>query len=350
MRACVAALVLALVASAPSAGAHAQVSALEPPPDTQSEFWREVRRPGYRRSRTLLRHGLRHLEDAIAQPSDFRRAAILESAITRLHLAHTRAPDDPEVLFYLAYAVAQWEEPVHEGPPRRRNREAVGLFEQLRALDADYRAAQVAFELGILFTRMGDLDRAVAEYHRGLEASFTEAETATARSNLGEVSMLNGDLAGAIVSYERAVAIAREGGPAQAMSLVLALWGLAVALDRYGDDALALERAREAYSTGGGSLGVLRSDGVFFEPSYEIHYYEALGTLAALELADGVEARLRLLREALRGFQRYLGEGGREGAFAAAAERHVSELRARLDAEERRHPERRARRMDPLPD
>jgi tetratricopeptide (TPR) repeat protein len=342
------ALALLLAASLP-APAAAQPRPLEPPPDTQSDFWREVRRPGYGRSRTLLRHGLRHLEDAVAQPSAFRRAAILESAITRLELAHTRAPDDPEILFYLAIAVAQWEEPVHEGPPRRRNREAVAYFEQLRALDPDFRAAQVAFELGILFTRMGDLDRAIAEYHLGLDAAFTEAETATARSNLGEVCMLNGDLAGAIESYERAVVIARAGGPTQAMSLVLALFGLAVALDRYGDHALALERAREAYSTGGGSLGVLRGDGVFFEPPHEIYYYEGLGMLAAVELADGTLNRLRMLREALRAFQRYLGEGGSAGPFAAPAERHVAELRARLDAEERRHPEL-SRSRDPLPD
>ncbi len=327
-----AATLAAVVAWAPLARAE-RTTSLTPPPDTSAPFWREVRRPGHQRARTLLRHALRHIEEALAQPSPWRRGAILEGAITRLELARTRAPDDAEVLFYLAFAVAQWEEPVANGATRRRSREAVALFEQLRALDSDYRASQVALELGVLFTRTGEFDRAIEEYRRGIAAAFTPEETATAWSNLGEVTMLTGELPSAIDAYERSVAIARDGGPSQAMSMVLALFGLAVALDRQGDRATALERAREAYSVGSG-VGVLRSEGVFFEPAYEVHYYEGLGALSAAEAAAAPE-RGRLLRDALRSFQRYLGEGGSSGPFAAAAALHVREIGARLEGEER---------------
>ncbi|MBC7171402.1 MAG: tetratricopeptide repeat protein [Polyangiaceae bacterium] len=329
-------LILAHPALARS-GSERAAPALRPAPDTSAPFYRELRRPGYQRSRTLLRQAMRHLEDALAQPSPWRRAAIIESAITRLELARTRAPDDPEVLFYLAYAVAQWEEPVANGPTRRRNREAIALFERLRELDSDYRASQVALELGVLFTRTGRFERAIEEYRQGIAAAFSPAETATACSNLGEVTMLSGDLPAAIESYERAVSIARNGGASHAMSLVLSLYGLAVALDRYGDGPTALERAREAYGAGAG-LGVLRSEGVFFEPAYEIHYYEGLGSLAAVDTAAGSAERSQLMRDSLRSFQRFLAEGGSIGLYASAAERHVRELDARLRSAERSRP------------
>lgn len=331
MKASAAALTLVLACG--QVASAQEMPSLTPPPDTSAPFWREVRRPGHERARTLLRHALRRIEEALAQPSPWRRAAMLDAAITRLELARTRAPDDAEVLFHLAFALSRWEEPVVNGAPRRRTREAIANFERLRALDPDHRASEVAFELGILCTRERDFGRAVEEYRRVIAAAFAPAETASAWSNLGEVTMLMGDLALAVESYERAVTIARDGGASGAVSMVLALYGLAVALDRQGDRTTALERAREAYSAGAG-LGVLRSEGVFFEPEYEVHYYEGLGALSAAPSATGPE-RTRLLRDSLRSFQRYLGEGGSSGPFADAAALHVRELGERLQREAR---------------
>jgi hypothetical protein len=57
-----------------------------------------------------------------------------------------------------------------------------------------------------------------------------------------------------------------------------------VVLDRLGERKSALEQARRAAQQDRAPLAVLRQAGVFFVPSYERSYYEALGALA---LADG---------------------------------------------------------------
>jgi hypothetical protein len=61
---------------------------------------------------------------------------------------------------------------------------------------------------------------------------------------------------------------------------VLALWGQAITLDRLGERGEALARAGRALREDRAPFSVLHQNGVFFVPSYELHYYEGLGALA----------------------------------------------------------------------
>ena len=77
-----------------------------------------------------------------------------------------------------------------------------------------------------------------------------------------------------------------EADPAEALRIAsrspsrtlapLAMWGLAVALDRSGDRIEADRQALEVLATqaSSGLSGLLRSSGVFFYPDYELGWYE----------------------------------------------------------------------------
>ncbi len=312
-----------------------------------SAFWRAAKNPNERRAETLLRQGRSQLYPALGlsmlagpDATSLRRAAI-ENAITRFELARKLVPRDPEVLFLSAKALALWERRSSGGRIEKRSREAIARFEELRSVDADYEAYQVAFELGILHTLQGDPARAVAEYQRALSLRIDEGSPSTVLSNLAEVTMMSGDLEGAVELYERAVA-AGSGD-----ERVLSRWGLAVALDRLGEHSEAYAQAQRAITDDQRPLGALRQSGVFFVPPYESYYYEGLGLFALAlqqagsrpELERAVKNASRSLGTAsaglvlaLRQVLMSLGEDGRGAVFAplrTSVERALSKERVK---------------------
>ena len=296
-----------------------------------SDFWRELRQPGFRRSRQLLMHGLRMLRDAVREEMPFRRAALVGNAIARFELARELVPDDAELLFFHARALALFERPV-PGTSRteRRDHDAIAVFERLRSISSEHRAEEVGFELGILYTRTRDFPKAIEAYEFSIAHSLSNDHTPTAFSNMAEVRMMTGDLSKAVGDYERAVHLARSNGAADGLSLTLALFGMAVALDRLGEPVAAVERAAEALSAAGGNLDVLRSPNVFFEPAAEIHWYEGLGHLAGAESADPGERSVHL-RRALDSWDHYLRLALEDDPWVELAARRRQELREALE-------------------
>jgi tetratricopeptide (TPR) repeat protein len=334
------------------------------PVEQTSEFWRAVREPGYARSRILVRHGVERLAHAIRafirEPHlPHLGRAHVESALVRLHLAHVRAPQDPEALYILTMARVMWRSS-GDGASALTNddEETMALLEKLRALDPEYQAARVAFELGILYTRGHDFQRAAAEYERCLHRILLPTENPlpfrtaeelladrlfgpiaapTVHYNMGDVTMALGDLEAAIAHYRHAVEEGRRNGQ-EFRTVLLASWGLAAALDRFGEHAAALEHAREAVRLDEEPMAVLHLSSVFFEPTYEIHYYEALGhtvigtdTSGVLVGEDGDERRQEALTEAVRSWEKFLAEGGDGSPWAGLARRHLEEARGRLN-------------------
>jgi len=302
------------------------------PLDETSDFWREIRQPGHRRAQQLLGQGIRMMQAAAQENRPFRKAALIGNALARFTLARSQMPDDPELLFFHARALALYERPV-PGSRRteRRDADAIALYERLREVAPDHRAEEVGFELGILYTRVRDFEQAIAAYERSVRHALADDQTPISYSNMAEVRMMSGDLPGAVADYERAIALSRAGGPHHGRSLALALFGLAVALDRLGEHGAAIEKASDAVSAGGGSVEVLRSDGVFYEPASEIHWYEALGHLAMADDAGPAESPT-YLRRAVQSWQRYLRLATDDDPWKALSEQRLREAEEALRA------------------
>jgi tetratricopeptide (TPR) repeat protein len=158
---------------------------------------------------------------------------------------------------------------------------AVDELKKARLLDANgVEAEHIASELGIVLSRLGRFDEALAEYDRALRLvdaerrpnSLDDDNKAVLYGNSAETLMALGRLDEAIERYRLAEAAANPGDT----EWQLAEWGLGVALDRdeqVEKSRAAIQRALEASS----SMAPLSEDGVFFEPAGDKLYYVALG-------------------------------------------------------------------------
>ena len=350
----------------------ASVARAQPPERVTAPFWRAVRDPGSARSGALRAQAASQLKRAARLlpaswetvcrrivtlplsadnpqvragrwralrqllPHAQQKLEHLDRALQLLQEAARLAPGDAETLYALARAQAAWERPVAVGTAEgsspclveRRNQQAMETLQQLRRADPGYRADRVAFDLGILHTRLGRYPEASAEFHRAIALSLDQQDTAITYANLGEVTMLAGDLQGAVEAYRRSLAASGDGGQP------LALWGLAVSLDRLGEHEAALEAADRALLAQGAGLRILRSDGVFFEPEYEVHYYEALGHEAIARRPDAI--RQEALAAAARSWRLFMQQGGRWSSRAAANLERVEALLASVVREGKR--------------
>ena len=196
------------------------------------------------------------------------------------------------------------------------------------AADPAFHASDVAFERALLLSRAGRFADAASAYEHAISLSLDTRETPIARSNLAEMEMLAGRLETAVTHYERALALAQDP-----RAQLLAKWGLAVALDRSDEHERALEHVRRAVEAEAGAMGVLRSDGVFFEPAHEVHYYEALGLEALAEKAGA--DRKRTLAVASAAWRAFLAGACQRGAFTDTARRNLERIERMLAAHER---------------
>lgn len=308
----IALLALAIGASAPAVEAQQRPA--------RSEFWQAVSNPEVEHGRRLGRKALPFREAARGPVPVHRREAFLERALRRLELAEQHAPEDPEVLYWLAETTARLADSRGELADV-----ALARFQRLRQVDPSFESEKVAFEVGILHTRARRYAEAQAEYEAALEFQLTSrsGEAPTIYSNLAEVTMLAGDLERAIQYYELS-----HRGADDPLQFALALWGSAVCLDRLGEHAEALDRARTALASEAG-LGALRDPGVFFEPPFEIHWYEAL----AHEASAGLEPTRadRHLAAARESWRHFLSEGGAtESPWGSLAEERLAAIERAL--------------------
>jgi tetratricopeptide (TPR) repeat protein len=249
------------------------------------------------------------------------RRAYLDDALERLREALRMDPKNPEIVRATARVLSLWEEPqsLDSCLVRRRDSEAIAAFEQLADLDPTFAASDVAFQLGLLLTRSHAFEAAAAAYARAIDLSFDARDVATALGNLAEVIMLAGDPARALSHYERALKLAQGG-----RDYALVMFGAAVALDRLGEHEAALERAMAAVDAVGRSLAVLRAPGVFFEPDYELQYYEALGQEALARLMP--EARALALDAAAAGYRAFLEHAELDNPYRVSAQLNLDAL------------------------
>jgi tetratricopeptide (TPR) repeat protein len=292
-----------------------------------SRLWDDVRRARGPEARALLRRAeLRLFVTRDASPRE--RASWIRDAHVELNRAFLLAPDDLEIAYFRARAAA--EEALL---PTTRDKAslvqlAMSRFLEIRSKDPHHRAEMVAFELAILHTRLRAFDRAADEYRIARAALLDARFGGVIVTNLAEITMLAGDLERAALYFEEAIEMSsRLAG--NDLSLVLALIGGAVAYDRLGDGARAIELAKRARTIEGGDIRATRASGVFYEPSEEIHYYDALDALAWAEDAQGDE-RTRALNKARGSLERFLELGGATSPFSARARARLADVERHL--------------------
>ena len=321
-------------------------------------LWSELGRPREQRARHLLRSARAHEQEANrAFPGDyravcaralesspggesiaavrgrgralrtlahqaFRRRALLEAALARIDRALALAPDNGEALYARARVLAQWEQP---GPAwtcsvERRDAETIAALEAVQVRHPELAPPTVAFELAVALTRSQRFADAARAYQRAASLALDGDSGAMVRANLAEMTMLSGDLQGAVEHYERALRDSNGG-----RDYLLALWGLAVALDRLGEHASAIEHAQKALHAEGWTAQALRSDGVFFEPPHELHYYEGLAHEALA--AHDPNASARELRAATVSYRAFLAGAGERATFTQAVQIALERVR-----------------------
>ncbi|MEO7038159.1 MAG: tetratricopeptide repeat protein [Polyangiaceae bacterium] len=194
-------------------------------------------------------------------------------------------------------------------------------------------AADGWFHLTIALDKLGDRAAERDAYVHALDLTWQPAIRANLRVNLAESEMATGDLKGALREYHLALLDAREPD-----TLSAAYYGLAVALDRSGDLPSALDAARHAIQI---QLplalfpvsSVLDLPGTFFTPGYEIHYYKALGAMAAERQAKDDVARRDALADAAEQWAAYLEPADADASpWAARACLHQARIERELAA------------------
>ncbi|MEP7053312.1 MAG: hypothetical protein ABJB12_23315, partial [Pseudomonadota bacterium] len=167
-------------------------------------------------------------------------------------------------------------------------------------------AAQGWFHLAIAASKLGDRAAERLAYVRALDLTWQPELRAKLRVNLADSEMGSADLRGALRDYRLALSESRQPD-----DLSAAYYGLAVALDRSGDLPSALDAAHAAVQiqlppTLFPATNVLDLPSTFFTPSYEIHYYKALGSMAIARQAKEDAARRDALTDAADFWATYL--------------------------------------------
>lgn len=169
-------------------------------------------------------------------------------------------------------------------------------------------AAEAAFEMGVALTRLERFEEASAAYYLFLRESPWPVSRSIALTNLAETLMARDLLDDALDNFRAAVAVEPR--------YTLGYFGLAVALDRAGEHAAALEAMLHGLSSGRG-IAELSNPSVFYVPDWEVHYYLALAHEA-----------LGQPFAALEEWQLFLDGGGDGGPYAARVRDHVRRLEA----------------------
>jgi tetratricopeptide (TPR) repeat protein len=250
--------------------------------------------PGHSASATPLAKAealLAKLPLTTEAPERFNLANEAEEWCEKAILARPKDPL-PHLTLSRALTVADLQHPEACRPGRCER--AVEELKKARVLDGNgVEAERIASELGIVLSRLGRFDEALAEYDRALKLVDAERRPnileddnkAVLYGNSAETLMALGRLDEAIERYRLAEAAANPGDT----EWQLAEWGLGVALDRdeqVEKSRAAIWRALEASS----SMAPLAEDGVFFEPAGDKLYYVALGHEVYGDTNDAIKA------------------------------------------------------------
>lgn len=314
-------------------GAAAQQQRPRRPLEATAPFWREVIHPGCARGRTLLRHAIHIMNEAepprqmyLVRADPVAMQAAFENAIERLLRAQRHCRRDPEIAFVLGHAYSRLASHARSEAERfEAAGNSIAWLHRSLEIEPEYEPEEAWFYIAIARSHLHDFAGSAEAYHRSIAEWVDGRASPTTYSNLAEMTMLTGDLEGAVRWYQASIDAARRLGE----STELAEWGLAVALDRLGEHDAAVGQAWRAMSQRAHTLDALSLPYVFFEPAHEKDWYLALGHLA--RAAHGApEGREEALDAAAIAWLRYVDADGGRGLFGAIARDRLQRTRAAL--------------------
>lgn len=258
-------------------------------------------RPGFDQDRRqLLAMAARTLERADASNSpDIRPRTLYGRVIARL--GHLSPPDQEREL------IAR----------------ASDLLEKAIAIAPDDPVATEArFTLAVAWARLGQPRKEIAVYDELLAREPSRQERAVILMNQAEAFMVLGDLDRSVAGYRASIRLAADQP--------LAYWGLAVALDRNGDNPGAVAAAATAL-TFDPDASALHDPNVFFMPGYDRFWYDALGAMARARKEKTPELAKLWWKAASAFWGRYVEQASDDDRWttAAAARRKLCEGNAR---------------------
>lgn len=292
-------LALALVLASLAASGPRPAAALPPDP------WDSARDPAVAVIEQKLDEAAERLDEAAATRSEIvRRRIVVEARDLLESLGRLTRPTRARLLLGRAYSMLDDDARV------------IATLAPALAADPDAPdAAQAFFELAVAYARADRPRDEIAAYDRLLERQHEPGWRHVPLSNRAESRAKIGDFVGAVADYRASIALAPDDA--------LPRWGLAVALDRTGDLARALEEGGHALAVDAGSSSVLDRPGVFFVPAYERWWYHALRQLTAASRAQALDERSAHLETAARLWQLFVEQ-------APSSDRWVPLARARM--------------------
>jgi tetratricopeptide (TPR) repeat protein len=235
--------------------------------DTPTTGWDAVRDPAAAASYAL------HLRvrEILAAPQVGPRLPTLVRARTLLEQAHAASSPDVRLRFDLGEVYERLDDNVHA---------AEVLAPALDTVPDDPATGEAFLALANAYAKLDQSQEERRVYERFLPKVTDDRTRSTAMLNLAEANMHLGNLEQSIAGYRATKDLA-----AQLPNLIeltyhtgaLAVWGLAVALDRSGDIAGGAKEAKLAVELDH-EMGIIRlSPDVFFAPERERDWYVALG-------------------------------------------------------------------------
>jgi len=249
------------------------------------------------------------------------RALLLNSVLAELEAVD--AENSPDVRLRFDLARVQYMREVYAG--------LIPLLRGALLQAPDHpQATQAYWMLALAYARADNTTEELASYELYLARETDPRGRATAIMNRAEGYMRLGRLQEAIDGYRETEAMGGE-------TLASSRWGLAVALDRYGDPLGALAAAKAALQVDPSLRMVIDKTLVFFVPDYDRLWYIALGlqAMAASELRASNAAESLLTAELT--FTEYLVRARAHGdAWIHVAEMRLASVKKkRLEAEAR---------------
>jgi len=259
------------------------------------------------------------------------RDAALERARALLEEARAETSQDVRLRFDLGevyYAIDRYER-------------AVAVLVPALEMAPEHPGAVDA--LAYLAYAYAKLDKSSAEratYEKYLARVNDDRSRATAMLNLAEAEMRLGNMSDAIAGYKETIALCESlpSGVSQAHTLILAVWGLAVALDRDGQAREGLAAARRAVMMDPDDRAIAHDPNVFFVPQYDRYWYLAMGATVRAEDAKAADEAARAWKKVEETWTKYIDPADAHDRWTAIAKARRDRAKAQRLAAEARVP------------